>query len=98
MAQDIQDQKALIADLKAKRDAAGELVTPHNPRKRQDVESPALTFAFDKQPEVGQRAIVTVTGYNSRPTTRQGRVGNIGFRTWSRGYVSIRADWPAPPV
>jgi len=79
MAQDIQDQKALIADLKAKRDAAGELVTPHNPRKRQDVESPALTFAFDKQPEVGQRAIVHSNRVQLQANHKAAAWGTLAF-------------------
>ena len=57
MAQDIQEQKTLIADLKAKRDAAGGPVTPRNSRKRQDAETPPLSFDFNKEPEVGERAI-----------------------------------------
>ncbi|KAF8573667.1 hypothetical protein K439DRAFT_1642799 [Ramaria rubella] len=58
MSQDIEDQKALIADLKAKREAAGAPTTPHNPRKRQDVDTPPLSFDFGKEQEIGERAIV----------------------------------------
>lgn len=57
MAQDIQEQKTLIADLIAKRDAAGGPVTPRNTRKRQDTETSPLAFDFNKEQEVGERAI-----------------------------------------
>jgi hypothetical protein len=58
MAQDIQEQKTLIADLKAQRDAAGAPTAPRNTRKRQGAETPPLSFDFNKEPEVGERAII----------------------------------------
>jgi len=56
--QDIQEQKALIANLKAQRDAAGVTATPHNPRKRTEVDSPPPTTFNPKEPEIGEREIV----------------------------------------
>ena len=79
MAQDIQEQKALIADLKAKRDAAGDLVTPHNPRKRQDLEPSTLSFDFDKQPEVGERAIVHRNRVHLQANQKAAAWGTLAF-------------------
>ncbi|KIJ52645.1 hypothetical protein M422DRAFT_26213 [Sphaerobolus stellatus SS14] len=56
--QDIAEQKALIADLKAKRDAAVEPKTPHNPRKRAELDTPPPTTFNPKEPEVGERDII----------------------------------------
>lgn len=54
--QDIQEQKALIAALKVKRDAAGTVPTP-NPRKRQGGKTPPPSFN-PIEPQVGERAII----------------------------------------
>jgi len=56
--QDIQEQRALIADLKAKRNAASAAVIPHNPRKRTEVDSPPPTTFTPKEPEIGEREII----------------------------------------
>ncbi|KAE9407702.1 hypothetical protein BT96DRAFT_82104 [Gymnopus androsaceus JB14] len=67
--QDIAEQKILIEDLKAKRDAAESGSQPAVVKRSREEEEEALRFNF-KEPEVGERAIATnrrVGGYFEEP-------------------------------
>jgi len=89
MAQDIEDQKVLIADLKARRAAAGTVVsTPANSRKRQEIESPPLTFNFDKEPEVGERSIITRRRMQLQPHQKAAAWGTLAFAV-GLGAISL---------
>lgn len=79
MAQDIQEQKALIADLKAKRDAAGGPITPRNSRKRQDVDTPPPSFDFDKEPEIGERTIIQRRRVQLQANQKAAAWGTLAF-------------------
>jgi hypothetical protein len=79
MAQDIQEQKALIADLKAKRAATGSVSIPINPRKRQEMECPPPMFDFDKEPEVGERAIIARRRLQLQPHQKAAAWGTLAF-------------------
>ena len=80
-AQDIAEQKAMIADLRAKRDAVTKVGEGDALKLKRAREEEALKFDF-KEPEVGERAIATnrrVGVFRMEPRTKAMAWGIAAF-------------------
>ncbi|GJJ08557.1 hypothetical protein Clacol_002775 [Clathrus columnatus] len=80
MNQDIQEQQALIADLKAKRDASATVSSQNNRKRRnEEMATPPPSFDLTKPVEVGERRIINRKRLGLEPHQKAAAWGTLAF-------------------